>query len=374
MKVLLITDSLVKGGKERRMLELVKGLKAYPDVSVEIVLFSKKVDYPEVFDMGVNLHYLERKPKKDPRVFVRFYELCKTIEPDVIHSWGSMPSVYAVPTAKMLGIKLINAMIADAPANMSPMDSRLLRAKLTFPFSDAVLGNSKAGLEAYQAPSDRSYCMYNGFDFRRIEALADEWATREKFDIQTPYVVGMVGAFADRKDYATYLKAAVQLVEKRDDTTFLAVGAGKNLEACQALVPDSAKHRIIFTGLQSNVESIINMFSIGILATNHKVHGEGISNAILEYMAIGKPVVATVGGGTPEIVEDGVTGFMVPPAEPDMLAEKIQYLLDHPDEARAMGSRGAEKVRMSFNLSDMADKYYRLYQQVIDKPYGVHSH
>ena len=373
MKILLITDSLAKGGKERRMLEIMKGLRNYPDVSYELVLFSTRIDYPEIHEMGVKVHILERKPKKDPRVFGRFYQICKKVQPDVIHSWGSMPSIYAVPAARRLNIKLINAMIADAPADMGITDSRFLRGKLTFPFSDMVLGNSEAGLRSYQAPLEKSQCVYNGFDFRRIEHLLPADEIRRKFEIETPYVVGMIGAFADRKDYDTYFKAAMHVCENRDDVTFLAVGAGKNMEACQQMVGERFGNRIIFAGMQNNVESIIRVFTVGVLATNHKLHGEGISNAILEYMALGKPVVATIGGGTPEIVLDGETGFLVPPAEPEQLAEKVEYIIDHPDLAFDMGAKGRARIETTFNLQDMAETYYHLYHKVLNA-HGVHSH
>ena len=373
MKILLITDSLAKGGKERRMLELMKGLRAYPDVSCELVLFSRRIDYPQVHQMGIPVHILERKPKKDPRVFLRFYQLCKQIRPDVIHSWGSMPSIYAVPAARMLGIKLINAMIADAPKDMGLTDSRFLRGKITFPFSDLVLGNSEAGLASYRVPEGRSQCVYNGFDFRRVENLLEPGEIHARFNLQTPHTVGMIGAFEDRKDYHTYLQAAMTLVSEREDVTFLAVGDGKNRAACEALVPKGFRDRIIFTGLQSDVESIINTFSLGVLATNHTKHGEGISNAILEYMALGKPVVATIGGGTAEIVLHEETGLLVEPGQPDDLAQAIGYVLDHPAEARRMGEASRARIEHHFNLGDMTETYYRLYHQVLN-PNGVHSH
>ncbi len=373
MKLLLMSDSLSKGGKERRMLELMKGLKGYPDVHVELVIFANKIEYPIVHELVEKVHILERKPKKDPRVFSRFFRLCKEVEPDLIHSWGAMPSIYAMPAVKMLNIPFINAMIADAPADMSLSDRRYLRGKLTFPFSDMILGNSKAGLKAYHAPPEKSMCIYNGFDFRRTENLLGEEEIRQKFGVQTPFVVGMIGAFADRKDYFTYLEAAMKVMDRRDDVTFLAIGGGKNLEACQAMVPEAYAKGIIFTGMQNQVESIINIFTLGVLATNSDKHGEGISNAILEYMGLGKPVVATMGGGTAEIVEDDQTGYLVEPKKPDQMAEMIYQLLDHPDDARVMGENGRRRVEKDFNLADMTQKFYSLYSKVLKRD-GIHTH
>ena len=77
---------------------------------------------------------------------------------------------------------------------------------------------------------------------------------------------------------------------------------------------------------------MVNVFDIGVLAT----HGEGISNSIMEYMALGKPVVASEGGGTCELVQDGITGFLVPRRDPQALAARISQLLDDQEAGRRM--------------------------------------
>jgi glycosyltransferase involved in cell wall biosynthesis len=96
------------------------------------------------------------------------------------------------------------------------------------------------------------------------------------------------------------------------------------------------------------------------------VHGEGISNAILEYMALGKPVVATRGGGTAEILLDGETGFLVNPKAVDELTQKLALLLDQPETAVVMGKAGADRVEKHFNLEDMAVRYADLYRRVLE--------
>ena len=354
----------MKGGKERQMMELMKGLLKYPHVSFELVLFSKRVDYEEVFDLNIPIHMLERKPKKDPRIFMKFYNLCKKVKPDMIHSWGSMPSIYALPAAKKLGIKLINGMIQDAPHDMKITDPRLFRAKLTFPMSDVVMGNSIAGLESYGAPAEKSFLLYNGYDLHRSQNLDTEEEVRARFNIQTPHIVGMVGAFADRKDYFTYIKAAVKVASQRKDITFLAIGGGKNLEKCEAMVPKELSPFIIFTGQQNGVESIINVFNVGVLSTNRKVHGEGISNSIMEYMAIGKPVVATDAGGTREIVRHGENGYLVDHGDADSQAKYIMELVDNPEQAVQMGQNGMKLLETEFNQEKMVQTCYELYESL----------
>ncbi len=358
-------DSLRKGGRERRMIELIKGLKKEHGIPIELVTFSSVIAYPEIYDLGMPVHILERKPKKDPRVFFRFHKICKRFDPDIVHCWGTMASVYAIPTTMKLGVKLINANIADAPHGMGLSDKRLLRAKLTFPFSDRVLANSHAGLQAYGPAVKKSKCIHNGFDFRRIAQLNDSEEVRKQWGISTPKVIGMVGALEDRKDYVTYIKAAVEVLKNRNDVTFLLIGDGTNRPKLEAMVPAHLKDRILFTGNVNQVENLINVFDIGVLSTNQSVHGEGISNSIMEYMALGKPVIATDTGGTSEIVVHKNTGFLITDNDYEQLGSYIQYLLNHPDVAQDMGNKGQERVHDHFNIDKMTQCYFDLYQEVL---------
>ena len=365
MKILLINDSLIRGGKERRLIELIKGLLKRPEVEVELIILSDRIHYPEIHDLGIPLHQLVRKPKKDPRVVFRIHDIAKRFRPDIVHCWSSMATIFSIYAARRVGAKLINANIADAPPYMKTWDKQLLRAKFTYPFSDVVLSNSKAGLEAYKAPKHKGRCIYNGFDFNRVKEVKDAAEVRHRFGIDTPYVVGKIAAFHQRKDYHTYINAAIQLLQKRDDVTFLAIGDGALLDVCKAMVPEDWQKHILFLGRQNDVESIINIFTVGVLSTNLEVHGEGISNAIMEYMVLRKPVVATEGGGTPEIVINGENGFIVPQKSPQLMAQKIQYLLDHPEEAIRMGENGYRLVHQSFNLKDMTQHYCDLYEELL---------
>ncbi|MCB0548856.1 MAG: glycosyltransferase [Phaeodactylibacter sp.] len=365
VKVLFLIDSLPRGGKERRMIELLKGLLNTGGYEPAVAILSGKVEYEEVFGLGIPVHTIIRKSKKDPRLFLRLYHLCKEVRPDIIHSWGSMSSVYVIPAAKALGIRLINASVADAPLNLGLSNKKYLWAKLSFPFSDLIVGNSEAGLRAYRAPGARSRCVYNGFDFRRIPDTTASEEVHARLRIEPGQVVGMVGAFHDRKDYATYIRAAIQLLEQGRQVTFLAIGDGPRWEECAAMVPPQFKSRILMPGLMRDVETIIQIFDVGVLATNSLVHGEGISNSILEYMALGKPVVATDGGGTPEIVENGRTGFLAKPLDTGDLAGKIARLLDDPEKARQMGEEGRRRIETEFVISRMTERYINIYQELV---------
>jgi glycosyltransferase involved in cell wall biosynthesis len=361
MKVIHLIDGLQLGGKERQLIELLKGLTARQEMELQLVMLSDVVCYPYVRNLNLKIHFIPRKIKKDPRAFAKIYQICKEFQPDIIHSWESMCSIYAIPSAKLLNIKLINGMIRNTPQTMKVWDKAWIRAMLTFPFSDVVLANSHAGLKSYGAPKQKSHCIHNGFDFSRLGQVRGEEVIREQFEISAPNIVGMVARFAGGKDYQTFLLAAMRVLQQRSDVVFLAVGDGQTLQRCKEIVKPAFHNKIKFLGVQSDIESIINVFNVGVLAD----HTPGISNAIMEYMALAKPVVATDCGGTREIVIDDKTGFLVEPQSAESMTQKIEFLLDRPDVARKMGSAGRTRLLEEFDLDKMTNKYVELYRQCV---------
>ena len=343
----------------------MKGFRQYEDIDLALVVFSDKIHYKEIFDFGIPIQILKRVPKKNPMVFYKLYKFCSHWKPDLIHSWGTMSTIFAIPSSILLRIKLINANIVNAPIDMGFFNKQYFRARITYPFSKVILGNSWAGLKAYKVPEDKAVCIYNGFGLERLVDLKDKIQVRNHFNITTPKIVGMVASFTNKKDFETYIKSALILFEKRSDISFLAIGEGANLEKCKQMIPSEYTPYFIFTGVRTDVESIVNVFDIGVLATNTKIHGEGISNSILEYMALGKPTVATTGGGTNEIVEDGKTGFLIPPAAPAALADKLDYLLNNPVMAERMGTAGKNRIMTVFGLAKMTMEYHQLYKKLL---------
>lgn len=357
MKLLMAADGLMTGGIERQLVELLKGIVASGRVQCEVAILSPEIHFPEVFELGIPVHVLERRRRKDPRVLAELFRIVRAFRPDVAHSWGSMSSIYLLPLVPLFRLQLVNAMIQDAPRELRIFDPRWLRSRLSFPFSAAIVANSHAGLRSYGAPGSRSHCIRNGFDFARLEHLADAARTKRELAISTPRVVGMVAGFTEKKDHRTFLMAASEIVSKRRDVTFVAVGDGKTLEPCRRLFDPKHGDRILLPGRRSDVESIVDVFDIGVLAT----YTEGISNSIMEYMALGKPVVATDGGGTSELVVNGETGFLVKQGSVAELVERIDHLLSHPTQAIAMGRAGQQKIRREFSLEKLTSSFLELY-------------
>lgn len=373
MKILFFIESLRAGGKERRIMELLKGLQQYPDVEIDLVLSRNEIHYKEVYDLGIPIHFAERRfGKKDPLVFFKFLRLVKQIKPDIIHVWGNMVAVYSLPAVYLLGIPLINNQITDATPNQKPLGK-----ELTFKLSKRIIANTKAGLEAYHAPAAKSGVIYNGFNFSRLKGLLPVDEIRRRFSITTPHVVGMVATMSSYKDYPTYIRAAENILSIRRDVTFLCVGDG-DATALKAMVKDSNTDRILFLGKQMEVESIMNVCDIGVLVTDIRNHAEGISNALLEFMALGKPVIATNFGGCIELIQNERSGFLIDAFNDAQLTERIAFLLDRDNERTRMGKNARERVEESFSIDKMVSSFYREYCNVLQPistftPYAFNS-
>ena len=353
----MLTDSLQCGGKERQLLELLQGLSTN-NIHFEVVSMKKDVHYEKFFSLDIKIHFLVRKYMFDPTVFFRLCKICRKFKPDIIHTWDSLTSFYVTPIAKLLNIKLILGSIQSAPDSFDLFSLVWVIRLITFPFSDKIVSNSYAGLQSYKVKK-KSICIHNGFDQTRIRQCEDKDIVKRKFGINTENVVGMVASFSDFKDYETYISAAKMILENRSDTTFLAIGDGINLKKCKK--KGFGFQGIKFLGLQNDIESIVNVFNVGVLST----YTEGISNSIMEYMALGKPVIATNGGGTKELVIDGVTGVLIEPESPDLMAEKIEYLIDNREISEEMGQKGKKRIETQFSIEKMAKTYYDLYSDLL---------
>jgi len=175
----------------------------------------------------------------------------------------------------------------------------------------------------------------------------------------------MVANFNHRKDYETPIRAVLELLRLGMDVVFLAVGDGVDLNKAKSLVSDEYMKRFFFLGRQKDVQRYVRIFDIGVLSTNAKVHAEGMSNSIMEYMAMEKPVIANDTGGNLELVDDGKTGYLVPPFSSSDLVNKMEKLLKNKELRLSMGQQGKRRKIEEFSTEKMIGQYFELYQSLL---------
>ncbi len=363
MKLLFFIANLRIGGAERRLIELLTKLKSKDNYEILLILAHNHIDYHYFYDLGIQYTSIDKKPEsKDPTVFFQLDNIVKKFKPDNIHTWGSMQTFYMVPIAYLRKIPLINSQITDSIPIIKKLSFQNFFNKINFLFSDLILANSFAGLKAYKVDNNsKSKVIYNGFDFSRIENLTVSSEIRRNFDITSKYVVGMVASFSEYKDYKTFIQAALFILNQRTDVTFLCIGGGNDVPY-KKMVQENHKENILFLGSQKNVESIMNLCDIGVLSSTYT---EGISNSILEFMALGKPVIANKGGGTNELVLDRESGFLITPQSPKELSEKILNLLENYGKRQKMGKAGVKRIKNEFCLDRMTDQFVKYYNKMV---------
>jgi glycosyltransferase involved in cell wall biosynthesis len=364
MRILHLTESLGPGGRERQIVELLRGLSAHRDIDSFVAVTDEEEVRYEIDREYAQVIQLVRRGKRDFRLFKSLHELVSDLKIDIVHSWSSMCSIYAAPVAKLCGSAFVNGFVRDAPPHITPWNKNYLMGKLSIPFSDIVVANSRAGLAAYHIPERKGLCIYNGFNLERVSNLTDEAELRSILGMTTPHIVGMVANFTPRKDYATFVEMACRICHLRDDVTFVAVGDGQTLSQVRDSVPPEHSPRIRFLGRRKDVESIANLFAVGVLVSNS---GEGFSNAITECMALGKPIVATKDGGNPELVLEGQTGYLVPRHDAEVLTDRVLRLLNNRGLAHEFGMEGRRRIETLFSLDAMTNAYLCLYRRVADR-------
>lgn len=358
MKVLFVIESLRSGGKERRFVELLKGLSYVHNFDCQIILLKEDIHYKSILELNFPVIQFQRNIVQDKRIISKFSKILKSYKPNLINCWDNIAALHFGPVAKWHKIKFINSAISTAPDNMKILSKRYFFYATTFPFSDIILSNSKAGLKSFHVPKRKGRFIHNGFDVERLSVKISEEKIRERFNIKSKVIVGMVASFSKMKDYDTFTDAARIILTKNNDVSFVAVGEGEQIEKYKTKMKD--EDRFIFTGRQEDTESIINAFNIGVLST----FTEGISNSIMEYMALSKPVIASKGGGTPELVVDNETGFLIEPSNTRGLVDKINYLIDHDDIGIKMGLKGETRIKVEFSLEKMTNSTLRLFKEI----------
>jgi glycosyltransferase involved in cell wall biosynthesis len=166
-------------------------------------------------------------------------------------------------------------------------------------------------------------------------------------------VVGNVAALTGHKDHAVLLDAAARVLQRREDVRFVIVGDGELRPSLEERARSlGLAERCVFAGFRDDVDRLLPAFTVFCLSSKQ----EGLGTSVLDAMAFGRPVVATAAGGIPEAVEDGVTGRVVPPGDPDALADALLAVLDDKAARERMGADGRRRFEERFTADIMVER------------------
>ena len=221
-----------------------------------------------------------------------------------------------------------------------------------FPVSRQI----QRSLEAGGVLPERLRVLYSGLDLGAVPVQADGRQIRHQFGIPVDVpLIGTVGNLFPRKGYEVMLQALPTILKSLPELHYLIVGSGNaTYEArLRSLVKElGVATRVHFAGFQDPVYSCLAAIDLYV----HPALTEGFGIAVLEAMAMRKPVVATATGGLPEIVQDGETGIVVLPGDPDALAQSVSELLQDSARCRQLGEAGRTRVATHFAVKSMMDQ------------------
>jgi len=367
LKVLYLVNSLPNGGLERQLALLATSLPR--DWEPRVWAMDGGPFEGFLLDKGIPVRVRRRRARFDPWPAAQLWQELRSWRPDIVHSWGWMPALAAGPLCRLLRIACIDGMIQSGA--LEPDFTRLKR--LGMASATLVVANTRAGLRAWGIGPARGRVVYNGFDQARLKSLRDGPSSDP-----TKFSVIMTGRMRPVKDFAVVIEAARLLSRAEDRWQFVLVGDGPERERLIRQAGDLIQRGVLaFPRPGMEVLGLVRQADVGVLMTDASLAREGLSNSIMEYMALGLPVVCGSGGGNPELVREGVTGFIIPPGDADALADRLTTLREDPARRAAMGALGRERILRDLSVERMVGDMLRVYAEALAKtgarPRGVSS-
>ena len=186
---------------------------------------------------------------------------------------------------------------------------------------------------------------------------------------EEPVTIGIIGRISPWKGQHIFIQAAAMIGEEFPNVAFEIIGAPLFSETeyeseIRQMATELGLRRLTFKGTVHDVQNALARLNIVVHASTV---GEPFGQVIIEAMAAGKPVIATDGGGVPEIVENDVTGYLVPMNDVGAIAEAMRNMLRAPGRAREMGMRGRERVLRSFTIEKTARAVCDAYEELLDR-------
>jgi glycosyltransferase involved in cell wall biosynthesis len=353
LRVAHVLDSLELGGTETQTVALARGLAARGVenrfVHYRLGPLRDLLDVP-----GITVDRLDIEgflTPGFPRLVRRLARDLRAWRADVVQTAGFYTNLPGVLAGRLARVPVIVASRRGLGSHLTPAQRRIDR--LARRLAHRTVVNSEAlRVRLMAEEGSRAVTVITNCVIERGPVVP----------IEDP-VVGMVANFRAPKDHRTFLRAATIVAEKVPTAEFHLVGAGPEEDEIRAFVDElGLGARVRFLGQldPDAVWTALGRFAVSVLSTL----SEGMPNAVLEAMLAARPVVATAVGGVGEVIQHGVTGYLVPPRDASALATPITQLLKEPGLAASMGEAGRRHVLASHSVDRMVDEFLYLWQSL----------
>lgn len=312
---------------------------------------------------GIAVHTVGRSARGfDPAAVLRLARMLRADGVHIVHCHNYGALVYGALAARLVRGARVVYTVHGAVTSSRRSTARFLKLGIVH---EVVFVSSHArsvGREAWVAENSHVHTILNGVDlssFAGPNAGAAAAVRRAHSIPEDAPVCGIVARLTEAKDHKNLFAAVAIAREMQPALHCLVVGDGELREALERDVTARGLSAAVrFTGARENVRDYLDAMDVFVLSSVT----EGLAMTLLEAMAAALPVVATRVGGNAEVVEDGITGKLVPASNPKALAGAITGMLENRDAAHAMGNAGRERVEQRFSLEAMQRQYQAVYE------------
>jgi glycosyltransferase involved in cell wall biosynthesis len=373
VRILQLIDSFDQGGTERQALELMRLL--HQSGKHEVFLASLKAEgvlRESIADLKLAevpiyplKSFYDLNAVKQLRLFGQHL---RGLRIDLLHTHDFYTNIFGMTAGMLASVKVRIASRRETNGMRTGGQQRVQR--LAYSFAHQVVANSesvKQKLIEEGMKAERITVVHNGLNLERF--VAPKNVSREETlrtlgitDPSRRFVTIVANMRHDVKDYPMFLRAARRVSVAWPDVSFLLAGEGKLQESLKQLARQlEIETNTFFLGRSENVAELLGVSDVCVLSSK----AEGFSNSILEYMAAGRPVVATEVGGAKEAILENETGYTVPSGNDELMAERIISLLRDPAKARLMGEQGRRVVSEKFSSQALLRNTEKLYERLL---------
>jgi glycosyltransferase involved in cell wall biosynthesis len=360
------------GGMERQVVNIGKGLDR-SRFDVRFATFNKLGELLpecEALSWSVDEYKIRRLyGVATMKQQIAFGKSLRRERTEILHTYGFYPNVFAIPAARLAGVPVRIGSIQDIGDTYTFWQHKVQKQCLRM--ADHIVVNAEAikqDLVRRGYDLGRLSVIPNGTDCERFRLRGNGEAVRREWNIPPDVpVVGVLARLMRIKGQEVFLHAAALMASNNPDVRFMIVGDNSNDHGYKDELKRLAARlgladRVLFTGFRVDVPDLLAALSV---VVSPSLGLEGMSNSVLESMAAGVPVVATQVGGTPEIVEDGVTGLLVPPGDSEELAAAISRLLADNTLAKRLVESARRRVFSRYSLERAVESTERLYHELL---------
>lgn len=359
-KVLYFLNSLVRGGVEEHVLGLLKNINR-EEFEPMLLCPQQLITLIKQDLEKINVKYYSVCIRRwwNIKAIRKFLAILKQEKPDIVHSHLFFATRFAAPLSKFAGVPVVMETAHIREAWRRGIKKAYFIDKFFYRFVDKIIAVSDAVKEYLvnekKLSGKKIEVIRNGVDLQRFRPDL-EIGNNGKFKI------GVIGRLEPQKGHRYFLEAVKMLDGKFKDVKFLIAGEGglrKDLEQkCREL---KIEHRVEFLGFRRDIVSVFRELDLVVLPSLY----EGLPLVALEAGAMGKPVIATNVDGSPEIVVNNKTGFIVPSEDSVSLKEAIEMFLADRGLATDFGENARRHIEKEFELKKQVAKTERLYKLIV---------